>query len=137
MPAVKGREAPRTTATGHGTRYRFYRGCRCAACVEAQRAYMRESSYRRGRTKPSVKATGILSYVECLTSFGLELENIAQVCGVALSTLRPKHPTMYYKTAHKIESLHWGLYRRHYPFRQHCQCPRDLVVLESFEEVTS
>lgn len=94
-------------------------------------------SHKVGRAEPMVKRDDVLRYVNCLAGFGLGRESIANAVGVSVNTLRCRRDAMHLQSARKIEALHWGLHYRHAPFRQHCQCARNLVALQSFEEVAS
>lgn len=44
----------------HGTRWCYVRGCRCAACAESNREYMREYMRRRRKTVPVSGGGGAL-----------------------------------------------------------------------------
>lgn len=119
----------------HGTYSKYRLGCRCDKCMEAHRLYRRAQNYATGVCSPKVRAEDLKPLVECLVSFGLRRDRIALAAGVSVTTLRLNRPTIQRERAKRIESLHWGLHRRHAPFRQHCRCSTELIVLDSFEEV--
>lgn len=121
----------------HGTRSRYNTGCRCDPCRKANNAYMLKWQHEPRDSSALIDPSGLRQYIECLTSFGLERGQIAEAAGVYRGMLQLKRAGIQRGSARKIESLHWGLHYRHYPFRQHCQCTHDLVVLESFSEVAS
>jgi len=126
---------PERRSAQHGTRSKYTLGCRCAECREANRLFRRAQNYASGTCAPKVSAARVRPLVSCLVAFGIERQRLAEVVGVAPTTLRLKRPSAQRRSVAAIESLHWGLHRRHARFRAHCGCRPELLALDDFGQV--
>lgn len=59
--------------------------------------------------------------VACLAAFGVTLTRIGRALGTRYPGVR-LHDRITVRKEREIERLHWGLWRRHGPFRRHCGC---------------
>ncbi len=121
---------------GTNTRYAYY-GCRCEACTAAHSEDCRRhaEAYRRRKhgQEPLRDAAPTWELIDCLKSFGIRESQIARALGLPGRIVRYSRRRMRASSAEAVESLHWGLWRRHGPFREHCKCEVPVEVLASLE----
>jgi hypothetical protein len=77
-----------TTDPGHGTRARYYRGCRCEPCKDANRTYARELTRRQRHGAPAYRsASEARAHIADLRAAGVGLKTIAAASGVSHGAL--------------------------------------------------
>lgn len=118
----------------HGTASRYNYGCRCKFCTRAKSDAGKERRHRLGGVRPDVPVEPLRELVECLVSFGVSKGRIAYAIGNQTRGLKIlKGATAEAGTKDKLETLHWGLWRRHGPFRIHCGCAMPEEIRDKLE----